>query len=139
MSMNDSTNLARRRLVAGGAAVIAGGGLGAAGRSALAQSAIDLPIANGHRNLVAFPEKRPLIVTTSRPPQLETPFEVFDDGVVTPNDAFFVRYHLAGVPTTIDVDSYRITVKGKVATPLSLSVADLKTMDAIEYYAVNQC
>src|SRR4029078_4793490 len=69
----------------------------------------------------------------------ETPFDVFDDGVVTPNDAFFVRYHLAGVPTTIDVDSYRITVKGKVATPLSLSVEYLKRMDAIEYYAVNQC
>jgi DMSO/TMAO reductase YedYZ molybdopterin-dependent catalytic subunit len=100
---------------------------------------VTLPIGNGTRPVVAYPQKRPLIVVTSRPPQLETPFEVFDEGVVTPNDAFFVRYHLAGVPTTIDVDSYRITVKGKVATPLSLSVADLKQMDAIEYYAVNQC
>jgi DMSO/TMAO reductase YedYZ molybdopterin-dependent catalytic subunit len=100
---------------------------------------VTLPIGNGTRPVVAYPQKRPLIVVTSRPPQLETPFEVFDEGVVTPNDAFFVRYHLAGVPTTIDVDSFRIAVKGKVATPLSLSVGDLKQMDAIEYYAVNQC
>jgi sulfite dehydrogenase len=48
---------------------------------------------------VAYPGKRPLIVLTSRPPQLETPFEVFDGGPITPNDAFLVRYHHAGIPT----------------------------------------
>src|SRR6185503_13074765 len=121
------------------ASALGASALFAAPLRALAADSVTLPIGNGMRPVVAYPQKRPLIVTTSRPPQLETPFEVFDDGVVTPNDAFFVRYHLAGVPTTIDVDSYRITVKGKVATPLSLSVDDLKRMDAIEYYAVNQC
>ena len=30
-----------------------------------------------------------MIVITSRPPQLETPFSVFTEGVITPNDAFF--------------------------------------------------
>jgi DMSO/TMAO reductase YedYZ molybdopterin-dependent catalytic subunit len=89
--------------------------------------------------LVQYPQKRPLIVVTARPPQLETPFDVFNESVVTPNDAFFVRYHLAGIPTSIDADSYRIAVKGKVSTPLSLSLADLKQMEAVEYYAVNQC
>lgn len=121
------------------ASALGAGALLAAPLRALGADSVTLPIGNGTRPVVAYPQKRPLIVVTSRPPQLETPFDVFDDGVVTPNDAFFVRYHLAGVPTTIDVDSYRITVKGKVATPLSLSVADLKAMDAIEYYAVNQC
>src|SRR5690349_1357540 len=87
-------NRLRRRLVTGGAAAIAGAGLGTFARSALAQAAtIELPIVNGARRLVAFPEKRPLIVLTSRPPQLETPFEVFNEGLITPNDAFFVRYH----------------------------------------------
>ena len=38
--------------------------------------------------------------------QLETPFEVFNDGIVTPNDAFFVRYHNAGIPTSIDADKH---------------------------------
>ena len=106
---------------------------------ALAADMYTLPFANGERPLARYPQKRPLIVLTSRPPQLETPWEVFNEGLVTPNDAFFVRYHLAGVPTSIDPDTYRIAVRGKVATPLTLSVADLKQMDAVEYYAVNQC
>src|SRR4051812_6666789 len=61
-------------------------------------SRVTLPFANGGRDLVAFPEKRPLILLTSRPPQLETPFAVFNEGVITPNDAFFVRYHLSDIP-----------------------------------------
>lgn len=35
---------------------------------------------------------------TARPPQLETPFAVFNEGLLTPNDAFFVRYHWSGLP-----------------------------------------
>ena len=104
-----------------------------------AAETVKLPFGNGERPLVQYPQKRPLIVVTARPPQLETPFDVFNESVVTPNDAFFVRYHLAGIPTSIDADSYRIAVKGKVSTPLSLSLADLKQMEAVEYFAVNQC
>ena len=85
--MNDDlTNRLRRRLVAGGAGALASAGLGTLGRSAFAQGSgelpalalpsLALPFANGKRKLVAYPEKRPLIVLTSRPPQLETPFEV---------------------------------------------------------------
>jgi len=129
----------RRRLLRSAGALGAGLALGAPALRALAAETYTLPIANGQRPLVRYPQKRPMIVVTSRPPQLETPWEVFNDGVVTPNDAFFVRYHLAGIPTNIDLDSYRITVKGKVASPLSLSVAALRQMDAVEYHAVNQC
>src|SRR3954464_12949927 len=100
---------------------------------------IVLPFLNGQRQLVKYPQKRPLIRLTTRPPQLETPFSVFDEGVITPNDAFFVRYHLSGVPLSIDPDTYRIEVKGKVASPLSLSLADLKAFDPTEIVAVNQC
>ena len=95
--MNDDlTNRLRRRLVAGGAGALASAGLGTLGRSAFAQGSgelpalalpslalpsvqlpsLALPFANGKRKLVAYREKRPLIVLTSRPPQLETPFEV---------------------------------------------------------------
>ena len=48
------------------------------------QGHVTLPFENGDRELVAFPQKRPLIVLTSRPPQLETPFSVFDEGLLTP-------------------------------------------------------
>ena len=107
---------------------------------ALADETVTLPFANGERALVKYPQKRPLIRLTSRPPQLETPFSVFDEGVLTPNDAFFVRYHLANIPTEIDVETFRVEVKGAVNTPLSLSVADLKKhFEAVEVVAVNQC
>src|SRR5262249_5430786 len=80
-----------------------------------------------------------MIRLTARPPQLETPFEVFDGAALTPNDAFFVRYHLSGLPQEIDPGSYRLNIKGLVATPLSLSLAELKKLPAVEIVAVNQC
>ena len=99
-----------------------------------------LPFENGERELIAYPQKRPLIVLTSRPPQLETPFSVFNESVLTPNDAFFVRYHWSGIPTSIDAQSYRLRVGGNVNTPLELTLTELKQMaDAIELVAVNQC
>jgi DMSO/TMAO reductase YedYZ molybdopterin-dependent catalytic subunit len=99
-----------------------------------------LPFANGQRNLVKFPQKRPLILLTTRPPQLETPFSVFNEGILTPNDAFFVRYHLSQVPTAIDPDKFNLAVKGKVNSPVNLSLAELKTeFEPAEVVAVNQC
>src|SRR5262249_27869200 len=102
----------------------------------------ELPLsANGTRQLVAYPEKRPLIVLTSRPPQLETPFEVFNDGLLTPNDAFFVRYHNAGIPTSVDADRHVIRIGGNAAgKPYTLSLADLRAQfKPTEIVAVNQC
>ena len=141
--MNDhpTTNRLRRRLLAGGAGAIAAAGLGTWSRSALAQSTRELPFANGKRNLVAYPEKRPMIVLTSRPPQLETPFEIFNDGLITPNDAFFVRYHNAGIPTSIDADKHVIKIGGNAAgKPFELTMAELRTQfKPVELVAVNQC
>ena len=100
---------------------------------------VKLPFENGERPLVKYPQKRPMIGLTSRPPQLETPFSVFNDGPITPNDAFFVRYHLAGIPLEIDPDTFTVEVKGKVDKPLKLSLAELKRMPSVEIVAVNQC
>ena len=122
-------NRVRRRLLTGGTYALALAGVQGLSRTASAQTrTVELPIANGRRNLVAYPEKRPLIVLTSRPPQLETPFEVFNEGVITPNDAFFVRYHNAGIPTTVDADKHVIRIGGNaVGKPFDLTMADLRT------------
>ncbi len=98
-----------------------------------------MPFSNGERELIAYPQKRKLMRITTRPPHLETPFEVFNEGVLTPNDAFFVRYHLANMPTSIDPDTYQLNISGHVDQPLSLSLKELKTMDSVEIVAVNQC
>jgi sulfite dehydrogenase (cytochrome) subunit A len=136
---NDVAWTARREFLRAAAAMGIGSLLGARAAGVLAADGSVLPVANGERPLAQYPQKRALILQTSRPPQLETPFEIFDEGVITPNDAFFVRYHLAGIPTEIDPDSFRISIKGKVNTPLELSLADLRKLDPIEYVAVNQC
>ncbi|MDD2933999.1 MAG: molybdopterin-dependent oxidoreductase [Methylotenera sp.] len=98
-----------------------------------------MPFGNGERELIAYPQKRKLMRITTRPPHLETPFEVFNEGVLTPNDAFFVRYHLANMPTSIDPDTYQLNITGHVYKPLSLSLKALKAMDSVSVVAVNQC
>ena len=98
-----------------------------------------LPFDNGERPIVKYPQKRPMIGLTSRPPQLETPFAVFNEGAITPNDAFFVRYHLAGLPLDIDADKFSVEIKGKVDKPAKLSLAEIRKMPAVEIVAVNQC
>ena len=55
-----------------------------------------LPSGPNERTLTTtYPTKGPMILQRSRPPLLETPFDVFDKGVFTPNDQFFVRWHWA--------------------------------------------
>jgi len=137
--MNEgTTNPLRRRLLLGGGSALAGSVLGC---QTLAQTTLEQPFVNGKRNLVAFPEKRPLIVVTTRPPQLETPFEVFNDGIVTPNDAFFVRYHNAAIPTSIDGDAHVVKIGGNAAgKQVQFTVAELRSQfKPVEYLAVNQC
>jgi DMSO/TMAO reductase YedYZ molybdopterin-dependent catalytic subunit len=86
----------------------------------------------------AMPQKGPMILQRSRPPLLETPFDVFDRGVFTPNDQFFVRWHWALIPTQVEVAAFKLTVRGHVNQALSLSMADILAMPQVEI-AVNQC
>jgi DMSO/TMAO reductase YedYZ molybdopterin-dependent catalytic subunit len=92
-----------------------------------------------HELTSAFPEKQQMILQRSRPPLLETPFEVFDRSVFTPNDKFFVRWHWAVIPQQVDVASFRLAIRGHVKNPVSLTLADVLTLPRIEYAAVNQC
>src|SRR5260221_10605273 len=130
----------RRSLIKHSGAAIAarGGGMTSPSLRAFAATAV-LPFENEERPLVKYPQKRPMIGLTSRPPQLETPFSVFNANVITPNDAFFVRYHLADVPLNIDPDAFSVGIKGKVDKPMKLSLADIKKMPAVDIVAVNQC
>ena len=128
------TEIARRSFLAQAAAAFAAAP--ALARDAVAQ----LPFANGERPLVRLQQKRLMIGQTARPPQVETPFSVFDEGLLTPNDAFFVRYHFSNLPTVIDPATYRLSIGGHVDAPLSLSLTELKRDFPVqEIVAVNQC
>src|SRR6185312_8776811 len=86
----------------------------------------------------ALPGKKPLIKLSYRPPNYESPLETFRTAI-TPNDEFFVRYHLADIPT-MDAKTYKIAVGGDGSdNPVEISFEDLKKMPAVEVIAVNQC
>jgi DMSO/TMAO reductase YedYZ molybdopterin-dependent catalytic subunit len=126
----------RRQFLRGASVLLAGAALPLRDLAAT----VDQPFGNGTRELVVYPQKRPLMRITTRPPHLETPFSVFNEGPITPNDAFFVRYHLANIPLSVDLNAYRLRVHGKVGQELSLSLEDLQRIgDAEELVAVNQC
>jgi DMSO/TMAO reductase YedYZ molybdopterin-dependent catalytic subunit len=139
MDSNDfGAPLTRRVLLrrAGGTA------LALAASPALAQTTIDLPLPGGpDRRQIAtdFPQKAAMILQRTRPPLLETPFEVFDRGAFTPNDRFYVRWHWAVIPTEIDAETFRLAVRGHVQRTLSLSLADILALPRVEIAAVNQC
>ena len=95
--------------------------LGAAGVGALALAGHpghNLRLIPGGPNVrqitTAFPHKGPMILQRTRPPLLETPFEVFDKGVFTPNDQFYVRWHWAVIPSDIDPSQFSLKVRGHV-------------------------
>src|SRR5215472_15964977 len=98
--------------------------LGAAGAWFLSRGAVSQ---DGHAaadQLIALPGKKPLIKRTFRPPNFETPTSALAS-TYTPNELFFVRYHLAVIPE-IDTTTWRLQVGGvSVASSLSLSLEDL--------------
>ncbi|HTB92253.1 MAG TPA: molybdopterin-dependent oxidoreductase [Candidatus Sulfotelmatobacter sp.] len=98
-----------------------------------------LASSSGNEELARFPEKTELILLTDRPPQLETPLHYFRQDL-TPNEAFFVRWHLEGIPTSVDLRTFRLNVSGHVRQPLQLSVDELRSQfEPISLIAVNQC
>lgn len=89
-------------------------------------------------SMATLPGKKPLIMLADRPPNYEAPLEYLRTPI-TPNDEFFVRYHLADIPE-VDAKTYKIKVGGDGATsPLELTLDDLKKFPAFEVVAVNQC
>src|ERR1700676_4531740 len=114
-------HLVTRRQLLGAAAV---GGLSLS-KAAWAETMTELPLPGGPdaREITTdFPQKGPMILQRTRPPLLETPFEVFDKSVFTPNDQFFVRWHWAVIPTEVKVETFRLAVHGHVNQELMLSL-----------------
>ncbi|MGH8743974.1 MAG: molybdopterin-dependent oxidoreductase, partial [Burkholderiales bacterium] len=132
------------RTVTGG--LVIAGGAAWAGKSVFAA---DTPIDLGPKSLPsgtlesavleALPGKLPLIKRTYRPPNFETPTSYFNE-VITPNDVFFVRYHLANIPK-VSAQDWRLRIGGdSVEKPYQLSFDELKRdFEPIEITAVNQC
>ena len=78
---------------------------------ASAQQTVDLHVPGGPSTRIittSYPQKGPMILQRSSPPWLETPFEVFDKGVFTPNDQHYVSWHWANFPGDVDVDGFCI-------------------------------
>ena len=89
--------------------------------------------------MIAFPEKKPMKTISDRPPLLESSRDIFTKAI-TPNDEFFVRWHMPDIPTYIDLATFRLEVKGSVKNALSLSIDDLKSkFEPVEITSVLQC
>lgn len=86
-----------------------------------------------------LPGKRPLIKRTYRPINYETPIEYLND-VITPNNLFFVRWHLGNVPE-INNAEWRLRIAGTAASrPYELTLEQLKNeFEQVELTAVCQC
>lgn len=131
--------MTRRTLLGAGAL----GGLTLLSRQSLARTMVDLGLPGGpsEREIITdFPTKGAMVLQRTRGPLLETPLGVFDKSVFTPNDQFFVRWHWAFLPTSIDAETFTLKVHGHVNQPLSLSLKELvKDFPRVELAAVNQC
>ncbi len=89
--------------------------------------------------VATYPQKYPLILLTDRPVQLETPQHYFLS-LFTPNGAFYVRWHLDEIPTTVDLAEWRLEVTGNVEKPLKFSFSELLSrFPSSSVAAVNQC
>jgi DMSO/TMAO reductase YedYZ molybdopterin-dependent catalytic subunit len=141
--------ITRRSLLeaAGGGAIIAGASHAVSraflSRAEAETARLSLPtqLPEGTRQeavLEALPSKQPLIKLSYRPPNYETPIELLR-AAVTPNDAFFVRYHLSDIPE-VDAETWRLTIGGEGADgETSLRFDELKRLPAVEVAAVCQC
>lgn len=87
----------------------------------------------------SLPGKKPLIKRTLRPPNIETPLSYFNE-LFTPNEAFFVRYHLSNIPK-VDTQEWKLKIGGEaIERPIEFSLKELRrNFESVEIAAVNQC
>jgi DMSO/TMAO reductase YedYZ molybdopterin-dependent catalytic subunit len=121
------------RSVAGGITLANAGLMTGRARAELPQGTMDSAVRD------ALTGKQPLIKRSFRPPNYESPVEIFDD-VLTPNDQFFVRWHHSNIPV-IDTSVWRLRVGGEAAERgFELTLDQLKRdFEPVELIAVCQC
>jgi DMSO/TMAO reductase YedYZ molybdopterin-dependent catalytic subunit len=137
--------ITRRHLLgtAGAGAALAASGIALPRFSTAEAAGVDLTpgVPQGISSYVTMgtlPGKKPLIQLADKPPNYESPLEYLRTPI-TPNDQFFVRYHLADTPE-VDAKTYKISVGGDGANgQADITLDDLKKMPAVEVTAVNQC
>lgn len=140
MDSRDGQNFARRNFLKLLGAAAAGGGMSFVSvcRATSAPAGSTAAPAPGAEPFAA-PEKVGLVLQTDRPPNLEMPLRYFREDL-TPNEAFYVRWHLAVIPTRVDEAAFRLTLGGHVQAPLSLSLDQLRRdFKPVSVVAVNQC
>lgn len=135
--MTQSTNLDRRRLLAGGAGALAAVGVG---RIAGAQPTAT-PAAAEPKPLpayVAWKDPNSFIVHT--PTTIETKRTAFGSSLITPAERLFIRNNLPAPDVAIvaDRDGWVVAIEG-VRQPRTLTVADLKTLGLETTPMVLQC
>jgi len=81
--------------------------------------------------------KDKLIRRSLRPPDFETPVSLLDS-FITPVENFYVRSHLP-VPPSLDAATWTLKIDGEVATPLSLSLAEIRKLPAITLTVTLEC
>lgn len=141
--MKETHSEIRRRLLAGAGALTALGAARALAADVGSSGALgfaELPDGTlAEQMLFKLPGKLPLIKKTYRPPNFETPIEYFRTAI-TRNDAFFVRWHLAGIPE-VKASEWSLAVGGESAErALKFGLADLKKdFKPAEVTAVCQC
>jgi DMSO/TMAO reductase YedYZ molybdopterin-dependent catalytic subunit len=89
--------------------------------------------------LASLPGKLPLIKKSFRPPNFETPVAYFNEAF-TPNNVFFVRYHLAAIPE-VAAAQWKLAIAGEsLEKPLELSYENLtRDFETVEVAAVCMC
>ena len=83
------------------------------------------------------PGKEKLLVRSLRPPDYESPVALLDSWI-TPIENFYVRSHLP-VPPALDAAGWTLQIEGEVATPLMLSMDEIRKLPSTTITATLEC
>ncbi len=81
--------------------------------------------------------KDKLVSRSLAPPDYETPVALLDS-YITPNEHFYVRSHMP-VPASLDAATWTLAVEGEVATPLTLSLDEIRRMPSASVTMTLEC
>ncbi|HUE87596.1 MAG TPA: sulfite oxidase [Vicinamibacterales bacterium] len=109
----------------------------AARATALGSVAHCMPASVFAQALRVAPGKEKLIVRSLRPPDYEAPVALLDSWI-TPVEHFYVRQHMP-TPVGLDAATWTLQVDGEVATPITLTLDELRGMRATSVTSVLEC